>query len=96
MRSPPWALLARHAAQPRLPSVAALVLIGGAIAAALAPYLGILLRGVDPKVPFLLSTLTLLAAVAGLVYVEPRYASDEDPFQAVIARSPVVADFVNR
>ena len=60
LRSPPWALLARHAAQPALPSLAALALIGSAIAAALAPYLGIALRGADPKLPFLLSTVTLL------------------------------------
>src|SRR4051794_26600230 len=72
LRSPPWALLARHAAQPALPSLAALALIGSAIAAALAPYLGIALRGADPKLPFLLSTATLLATVGGLVYAERR------------------------
>lgn len=72
LRSPPWALLARHAAQPRLPAVATVVLIGSAIASALAPYLGIALRGVDPRTPFVVSTLTLLAAVAGLVYAERR------------------------
>src|SRR4051794_9024386 len=82
LRSPPWALLARHAAQPALPSLAALVLIGSAIAAALAPYLGIALRGVDPKLPFLLSTVTLLATVVGLVYAErwlPMETSAEVP-----------------
>src|ERR1700704_3893144 len=73
LRSPPWALLARHAAQPSVPWLAALVLAGSALAAALAPYLGIALRGVDPKVPFVLSTLTLLATVAGLVYAERRF-----------------------
>src|SRR3954467_11007868 len=82
LRSPPWALLARHAAQPALPSLAALVLIGSAIAAALAPYLGIALRGVDPKLPFLLSTVALLATVVGLVYAErwlPMESSAEIP-----------------
>jgi hypothetical protein len=70
LRSPPWAMLARHAAQPRMPALAALVLIGSAIASALAPYLGLALRGVDPKVPFLVSTVTLLATVVGLLYAE--------------------------
>jgi hypothetical protein len=72
LRSPPWALLARHAAQPSVPSLAAIVLIGSALASAIAPYLGIALRGVDPKLPFLLSTGTLLATVGGLVYAERR------------------------
>ena len=78
LRSPPWAMLGRHAAQPRLPALAALVLTGGAIASALAPYLGIALRGVDPKLPFIVSTLTLLAAVVALVYAERRFPPQGD------------------
>ncbi len=46
------------------------------VAAAIAPYLGIALRGVDPRLPFVLSTLTLLATVSGLVYVERRIAGN--------------------
>ncbi len=72
LRAPPWALLSRHAAPPSLPWLATLVLAGGALAAAAGPYLGIALRGVDPRLPFALSTLTLLAAVGGLVYAERR------------------------
>jgi MFS family permease len=74
LRSPPWALLARYAATPSVPWLATLVLTGSALAAALAPYLGIALRGIDPKLPFVISTLTLLAAVGGLVYAERRVA----------------------
>jgi len=48
------------------------VLTGTAVAGAIAPYLGVALRGVDPRVPFLLSTLTLVAAVMGLVLAEKR------------------------
>jgi hypothetical protein len=72
LRSPPWALLGRYAAKPALPWLSTLVLTGTAIASAAAPYLGIALRGIDPRVPFLVSTLTLLAAVAGLVYAERK------------------------
>ena len=75
LRSPPWALLSRYAAQPSVPWLATLVLTGSALAAAMAPYLGIALRGVDPKVPFVLSTITLLASVAGLVYAERRIST---------------------
>jgi MFS family permease len=70
LRSPPWALLSRHAATPRLPWLSTLTLTGTAVAAAASPYLGIALRGIDPRVPFLVSTLTLLAAVGGLVLAE--------------------------
>src|SRR4030095_14078022 len=72
LRSPPWVLLSRHAATPSLPWLSALVLTGTAIGSALAPYLGIALRGVDPRVPFVLSSVTLAATVAGLVVAERR------------------------
>jgi MFS family permease len=77
LRSPPWALLGRYAATPALPWLSALVLTGNALAAAAAPYLGIALRGVSPTLPFLLSTLTLVATVAGLVYIERRSVRSE-------------------
>src|SRR5256714_3148968 len=46
LRSPPWALLARYAAAPSVPWLSTLVLTGSAIVAALAPYLGIVLKNV--------------------------------------------------
>ena len=72
LRSPPWVLLSRHAATPSLPWLSTLVLTGTAVGSALAPYLGIALRGVDPRVPFVLSSVTLVATVAGLVAAERR------------------------
>jgi MFS family permease len=81
LRSPPWALLARHAATPSVPWLATLLLAGGAIAAALSPYLGIALRGVDPRLPFAISTVTLLATVVGLVYAERRIATGSSSAQ---------------
>jgi MFS family permease len=77
LRSPPWALLGRYAATPTLPWLSALVLTGNAVAGAAAPYLGIVLRDVSPTVPFVLSTLTLVATVAGLVVIERRSARSE-------------------
>ena len=74
LRAPPWALLSRYAAKPDMPWLSALVLTGTAIASAAAPYLGIALKGVDPRVPFALSTATLLAAVGALVLVERSVA----------------------
>jgi hypothetical protein len=79
LRSPPWALLSRHAATPRLPWLSTLTLTGTALAAAASPYLGMALRGIDPRVPFVVSTLTLLAAVAGLVLAERRLVPNSSP-----------------
>lgn len=74
LRAPPWALMSRYAAAPAVPWMSALMLSGTAVAGALAPYLGVALRDIDPRIPFALSTLTLLAAVGGLVFVERRLA----------------------
>lgn len=72
LRSPPWVLLSRHAALPSMPRLATLALTGTAVGSALAPYLGIALRGVDPRLPFIVSSATLVATVAGLVVAERR------------------------
>jgi MFS family permease len=74
LRSPPWALLSRYAAKTELPWLSTLVLTGTAVASAAAPYLGVALKGVDPRLPFLVSTVTLLAAVGALVMAERRVA----------------------
>jgi MFS family permease len=76
LRSPPWVLLSRHAATPSIPWLSTLVLTGTALASALAPYLGIALRGVDPRVPFVVSSVTLVATVAGLVLAERRLSGE--------------------
>jgi len=84
LRSPPWALLGKHAAKPAVPWLSTLALTGTAVAAALAPYLGMALRGVDARVPFVVSTLTLAAAVVVLLVAERRLvpapeAAEESP-----------------
>jgi len=72
LRSPPWALLSRYAPTPSIPWLSTLALTGTAIASAAAPYLGVALRGVDPRVPFLVSTVTLVATVIALMMAEKR------------------------
>jgi MFS family permease len=88
LRSPPWALLGRYAATPSLPWLSALVLTGNALAAAAAPYLGLALRGVSPTLPFLLSTLTLVATVAGLIYIERQSVRSETAGEEVSREDP--------
>ncbi len=74
LRAPPWVLLSKYAAAPSLPWMNALALSGMAIGGALAPYLGVTLRNLDPRLPFAVSSLTLFAATAGLVWVERALA----------------------
>lgn len=75
LRAPPWALLGRHAARPALPWLNAITLTGVAASGALAPYLGVVLKQLDPRLPFALSSLTLLAVTATLVLVDRRLAA---------------------
>ncbi len=70
LRAPPWVLLAKYSAAPSVPRLNTMLLCGLAAGGAIAPYLGVALKNVDPRLPFALSSLTLLAATVGIVYVE--------------------------
>jgi hypothetical protein len=72
LRAPPWVLLSKYAAEPSVPRMNTLMLCGLAVGGAISPYLGVTLKNVDPRIPFVLSSVTLLAATAGIVYVERR------------------------
>lgn len=72
LRAPPWVLLGKYAAVPSVPRMNTLMLCGLAAGGAVAPYLGVALKNTDPQLPFALSSLTLLAATWGIVYIERR------------------------
>ncbi|HTD91646.1 MAG TPA: MFS transporter, partial [Burkholderiales bacterium] len=72
LRAPPWVLLSKYAAAPSVPRMNTLMLLGLALGGALAPYLGVVLKNADPRLPFALSSLTLLAATAGIIFIERR------------------------
>ncbi len=78
LRAPPWVLLSKYAATPSLPWLNAIALCGLALASALAPYLGVTLKNIDPRLPFAISSLTLLATTAGLVWAERALARGRD------------------
>ena len=82
LRAPPWVLLSKYAAKPSLPWVNALALSGIALGGAIAPYLGVTLKNVDPRLPFALSSATLLATTVGLIWVE----------RALAGRAPAVVE----
>lgn len=74
LRAPPMTLLGRYAATPQQPVLVALLLLGSGVASALAPYLGLVLKGWDARGPFVLSSLSLAAVTLGMVAAERALA----------------------
>lgn len=74
LRAPPLTLLGRYVAKPAVPWLVSLVLLGTGIAAAIGPYLGLTLKGLDPRLPFALAGLSLAAITAGMVWAERALA----------------------
>lgn len=70
LRAPVFAMLSRHVPTPQVPRMAGVALAGMALAGAVAPYLGVSLKGLDPRLPFAVSSASLLALAAGLVSAE--------------------------
>ena len=75
LRAPPLALVGKYAAKPAQPVLVALSMLGLGIANAAAPFLGLALRGIDPRVPFVLASAALGAVTLGLVAAERGLAS---------------------
>jgi len=88
LRAPPMTLIGRYAAKPLQPRLVSLSLLGLGLAAAIAPYLTITLRGLDPRVPFVLSSVALALATLGIVAAERRLAAAPKPPVEVKATPP--------
>lgn len=70
LRAPPLVLLGKHAAAPQRPWLAGLYLFGVGAAGAAAPYLGSSLKGIDPRIPFALSSIVVAVVTFALARVE--------------------------
>jgi len=70
LRAPPLTLLGRHRARPAIPFLASLAMLGYGLAGAVSPYLGVVLRNEDPRLPFLISGVVLLITTLALSRVE--------------------------
>src|SRR5438105_479921 len=70
LRAPPLTLVGRHAARPEQPWLVGLSLFGLGLAGAVGPYLAVQLRGIDPRWPFVLSSLALASTTLGIVAAE--------------------------
>jgi MFS family permease len=91
LRAPPLTLLGRYVAKPSRPFFIALMLLGSGIASALAPYLGLTLKQLDPRIPFVLSSLALAAVAFGMVAAERALAAGRGaapPASALASPSP--------
>ncbi len=87
LRAPPYVLLSRYAGRATLPRLAGIQLLGLAVASALAPYLAIVLKGVDPALPFLLSALAVAASALALVHVERRLPAAVAPAAGTVPQT---------
>jgi hypothetical protein len=72
LRAPPLMLLGKYATKPALPYLASLAMLGYGIAGAVAPYLAVSLRNVDPRWPFALASLVLALTTLGMIAAERR------------------------
>jgi MFS family permease len=74
LRAPPLTLLSKLRARPQIPFLSALAMLGYGIAGAVSPYLGVVLRDVDPRLPFVISSVVLLITALALSRVESSLA----------------------
>src|SRR5437660_4320142 len=70
LRAPPLTLLGKHRARPAIPFLAALAMLGYGLAGAVSPYLGVVLRNEDPRLPFVISGVVVLLTALALSKVE--------------------------
>jgi Major Facilitator Superfamily len=75
LRAPPLTLLGRYVARPSQPAMVALVAFGLGLANAIAPYVVLALKGVDPRWPFAMSAAVLAAVTLGMVAAERSLAA---------------------
>jgi hypothetical protein len=76
LRAPPLVLLGKYRAKPEIPFLSALVMLGYGIAGAVSPYLGVVLRDVDARLPFVISSVVLLITTLALSKVERAVAEE--------------------
>ena len=84
LRAPPLNLIGRHAMRPAQPAMVALAMLGLGLAAALAPWLALVLKGQDPRLPFVLASVGVVLAALALAAAER--AAPSQPRRAEAAR----------
>jgi len=76
LRAPPLTLLGKYSAKPQIPFLSALAMLGYGLAGAVSPYLGVVLRDRDARLPFVISSVVLLITALALSRVERGLAQN--------------------
>jgi Major Facilitator Superfamily len=76
LRAPPLTLLGKYSAKPQVPFLSALAMLGYGVAGAVSPYLGVVLRDRDARLPFVISSVVLLITALALSRVERGLAQN--------------------
>ena len=76
LRAPPYVIIGKYVPAPRQPWFSALSLFGLGLAGAIGPYLTIMLKGTDPRIPFAVSSIVLALVVAGMSHAERSLAAE--------------------
>ena len=76
LRAPPLTLLGKYSAKPQIPFLSALAMLGYGVAGAVSPYLGVMLRDQDARLPFVISSVVLLITALALSRVERGLAQN--------------------
>ncbi|MGP9810183.1 MFS transporter [Rhodopseudomonas sp. NSM] len=70
LRAPPLTLFGKYGARPSLPWLSALTMLGYGLAGAVSPYLGVVMKDIDARLPFVISSVVLLITTLALSRVE--------------------------
>lgn len=88
LRAPPMNLIGRHALRPVQPAMVALAMLGLGLAAAVAPWLALLVRGQDARLPFVVASLGVCAAALAMAVAERLAPRQRQRQQAAAVPSP--------
>lgn len=91
LRAPPMNLIGRHALRPSQPAMAALAMLGLGLAAALAPWLALVLKGQDARLPFILASLGVCAAALAMAVAERQVLGQRRAVVAMAKRASSAA-----
>src|SRR5262249_31176871 len=75
LRAPPLVLIGQYVAMPAHPWLSSLYLFGLGVAGAVAPFLTVRLRAVDPAIPFVVASASLGLVTLGLVWAARTLAT---------------------
>ena len=89
LRAPPLMLLGKYAARPSIPFLATFAMLGYGLAGAVSSYLGVVLRDIDPRLPFVISSVVLLLTTLALSSVEGDLAAEAAPAKASAPPKPL-------